>query len=426
MTDAENEAYFTARYAEARSVFPLLGYPLFTHNPATSITTEELNVGGIAVFNLPPGFDVPANDIAHHVCKHEAGHAYLRRLERIAAIPRAVYLERFRVKFGYPTDYRIPNYSAGRESIEESWAEAFANACEGRIVTSKSYLDEQVDVAAARVFFRSLAPSAPSPIPAPTEETVASTPMKILWHLSHHQTGRADGWSGAPDEARWIREDLTPLVVAACKAFAIAVTTVDGDLNDHPEFHPDYDAFCAPHYEANVHSGQGGWFWGRASASTTPRQDDALGAIFNRRYAALVGAQIPMRPEWSNPNVTDYYGFRLTSPKTPGILVEHGVGAPGAADHDWLRANVQAIADVWAVSLSEFSTGISGGKPAPSPLEDDMFTDEDRAQLKRLEEKLNAFAENTPKVWLRRMFWGFDPFTKQKRETTTPTPPDIQ
>jgi hypothetical protein len=174
---------------------------------------------------------------------------------------------------------------------------------------------------------------------------------KVLWHLSHHSSTRPDGWSGAPDEARWLREDLTPLVIAACAKRGIQVTTVDGDTLDHPEFHADYDAFCAPHYEANIH-GVGGSFWGRAAESRTARTDDRLGEIFWRRYRTLPG-----KPddhfEWTNPNVTDYYGFRLTSRKTPGILVEHGVGAPDAHDHDWLRANVRAIADVWADSLSE-------------------------------------------------------------------------
>lgn len=57
--------------------------------------------------------------------------------------------------------------------------------------------------------------------------------------------------------------------------------------------------------------------------------------------------------------------------------------------------------------------------------EDMAYTDEDRAQMKRIEDKLNAFTDNLPKIWLRRLFWGFDPFTRLKREPTTQIPTDI-
>lgn len=167
-TDAENEAYFTARYAEARAIFPLLSYPTFTHNPAGAITTEELNVAGLAVFNLPPGFDVPAIDAANHTVKHEAGHAYLRRLERLTGIPRTVYVENFRVRFGYPADYAVIGYSAGYVSLGEAWAEVFCNACEGAVVTSKSHLDELVDPLIARAWFQSQDPVWVPPPPPPT------------------------------------------------------------------------------------------------------------------------------------------------------------------------------------------------------------------------------------------------------------------
>lgn len=182
--------------------------------------------------------------------------------------------------------------------------------------------------------------------------------MRVLWHLSHHSAARPDGWSGAPDEARWVREDLTPRVVAACARYGIELVLVDGDgsptsSGDHPEFHADYDAFCAPHYDADTYQGAGGWFWGRADLSTTAGQDDRLGQIFARHYAALPGVPA-YHPERLNANVTDYYGFRLTSYTTPGFLVEHGVGAPGAHDHDWLRAMVDHIAEVWASTLAEF------------------------------------------------------------------------
>lgn len=182
--------------------------------------------------------------------------------------------------------------------------------------------------------------------------------MKVLIHLSHSVWDPAISgyrpYGGAPGESAWIREDLVPKVVVACAARGIMTTLVAGDLLDHPEFHQDYDAFIAPHYEANVHS-EGGSFWGRAAASLTAAKDDRLGNLFWARYSALAG-----RPQdrfnWNNVNVTDYYGFRLTTPNTPGILVEHGVGwnVPSDYDFTWLRNNSALIANVWGDTLMEF------------------------------------------------------------------------
>lgn len=175
--------------------------------------------------------------------------------------------------------------------------------------------------------------------------------MRVLIHQSHHDPNRPDGWSGAPGEATWVL-DLVSRIQTALTARGIVSVITPGDLKDHPEFHADYDAFIAPHYEANVHN-EGGSFWGRASASATPEKDDRLGAIFWQRYSLLPGKP-QNRFQWNNVNVTDYYAFRQTTPNTPGILVEHGVGAPGAPDFQWLRDNVQAIANVWVSALAAF------------------------------------------------------------------------
>jgi hypothetical protein len=143
----------------------------------------------------------------------------------------------------------------------------------------------------------------------------------------------------------------------------------NGASGDHPEFHADYDAFIAPHYEANVHAiggiKIGGSFWGRAAASTTAGRDDQLGNLFWAKYSTLPGKPAD-HFEWNNANVTAYYGFNLTSNATPGILVEHGVGAPGAPDFQWLRDNVAAIAGVWVDTLAEFGAVAPGPQPVPA------------------------------------------------------------
>ncbi len=218
--------------------------------------------------------------------------------------------------------------------------------------------------------------------------------MKVLLQNSHHQSGRPDGWSGAPGEALWVM-DLNDRIESFGKAVGISISRVDGDLQDHPGYKIDYDLFDAPHYEANVHytigsylgptkrcglipealmlrnrvgrplgfstdaAGHvGGWLWGRASTSLTAPLDDKIGGIFQQGYVALQqrhGYDLPFRNNWNNVNITDYYGFRLTSAKTAGWLTEHGVGAPGAPDADWLRAYIDEIANIHVASYLLFS-----------------------------------------------------------------------
>lgn len=166
--------------------------------------------------------------------------------------------------------------------------------------------------------------------------------MRVLYHLSHCSSTLPDGWSGAPGEAQWVR-DLVASVKVQAAPYGITVYTVDGDLADHPAFHADYDAFVAPHYEADVHNEDGG-FWGRASASLTPTEDDQLGGAIWSELRTINGYQPPERFNWNNVNVTDYYGFRLTSNKTPGALIEHGVGNRHPQAYTYLRDNLHVIA----------------------------------------------------------------------------------
>lgn len=180
--------------------------------------------------------------------------------------------------------------------------------------------------------------------------------MRSLVHRSHHSSSRPDGWSGAPGEAHYIGE-LIDRLIAVAAPLGVEIVTVDGDLLDHPEFHdPSYVLFWAPHYESDTHGlGGSGWFWGRAARSLSGPEDDRLGAIFERRYRELTASTGgPLqRQDWMTVNVTDYYGFRLDR-AVPGILTELGIGAPGAADHDWLRAHIDDIARVIALSIAEY------------------------------------------------------------------------
>jgi hypothetical protein len=55
-----------------------------------------------------------------------------------------------------------------------------------------------------------------------------------------------------------------------------------------------------------------------------------------------------------SPNVQYYYAFVDTSPSTPGVLIEHGYGAPGQGDHDILYNNIDLIAQADTAAICAF------------------------------------------------------------------------
>lgn len=184
--------------------------------------------------------------------------------------------------------------------------------------------------------------------------------MRVLLHDSHSPSG------GAPGERDFVR-GLNDRIVELAAARGIDVVRVPGDGASHSAFDQDYDAFLAPHYDADVYAHQGGAFWDRAAQSTTAARDDELGALLWRYFRRIPGAP-PDHQERRNANTSDYYGFRLTTTATPGAILELGVGAPvcnghgqpAAPDHDWLRANLDAIAGALVDGLADF-----GGVAAP-------------------------------------------------------------
>ena len=183
--------------------------------------------------------------------------------------------------------------------------------------------------------------------------------MRVLLHDSHSiydpALGRLRAYGGAPGESDYIRT-LNDRIVSIAPA-GLSITRIAGDMKAHPEFSQDWDLFLAPHYESDTHAHEGGWFWGRATASHSAVEDDRFGGIFERRYRDL-----PQRQNWMTVNVTNYYAFRETTSKTPGVLLELGVGAPvcnghghaTAPDHDYLQRNLDAIARTVVDAMAEF------------------------------------------------------------------------
>lgn len=142
-------------YNTARAIFPSLPHWYEEVDGGVTMSFEELNAGGLPVFQVPAGFDIAENQRLHAIVWHETGHAYrdlviARRLGTVD--PEAIrqsrpeLLARFRAFASIPPDV----------DVDESWAEVFANAVAGAVVTSKSAADELVDPLAARAFFQSL------------------------------------------------------------------------------------------------------------------------------------------------------------------------------------------------------------------------------------------------------------------------------
>lgn len=192
--------------------------------------------------------------------------------------------------------------------------------------------------------------------------------MKVLLEDAHAQAG-----SGAPGE-REFSKALNDRIVPLLAARGIGTVRVGGTTLDQPIYHQDYLAFITNHYDADIYRHEGGGFWERADNSKTGALDDTLGATIWPRFRAILGAP-ENHFERHNVNTDDYYAFRLTTDKTPGVIFEWGVGAPvcnghgfpTAPDHDWLRANIDKIALVVAEGVLAFKLAQEGVTHMASP-----------------------------------------------------------
>jgi hypothetical protein len=122
-----------------------------------------------------------------------------------------------------------------------------------------------------------------------------------------------------------------------------------------PEVAPpnDYTAFVSLHYNGSFSPNTSGCNAGRALNDPAAAQADAFIDIWRSIYPTVTG--IPLDPTVpTSPNVQYYYAFVDTSPSTPGILIEHGYGAPGQGDHDILYNNIDLIAQADTAAICAF------------------------------------------------------------------------
>lgn len=157
-----------------------------------------------------------------------------------------------------------------------------------------------------------------------------------------------------------------------------------------------YSAFVSLHYDAAANAQDTGCVAGRAAKDPMGAVSDQLVQLWQRRYPAATG--IPWRPAMLTTNITDYYAFRATSDKTPGVLFEHGKGK--GADGPLLFDHIQFIADLDAAILLEFL-----GIPEAA-----MFTDVELTPVAQEVWGATPFVPDfaIPKQWLAAYRAGYD------------------
>jgi hypothetical protein len=133
----------------------------------------------------------------------------------------------------------------------------------------------------------------------------------------------------------------------------------------------DYTLFISLHYNGSTDPSASGCNAGRALNDPAAAQADEFIDIWRQIYPDLTG--IPLDPTVPiSPNVQYYYAFEDTSPSTPGVLIEHGYGAPGQGDHGILYNNIDLIAQADVRAICAFlkidpPTFLPSPTPAPTP-----------------------------------------------------------
>jgi hypothetical protein len=189
------------------------------------------------------------------------------------------------------------------------------------------------------------------------------------------------GGGGAPGEAAWAT-DLAAVLAGRLRAAGVEVVCVgawlvNGAVVKAPALvtDEDYDLFLSLHYDAAIYAQNTGCIVARAANDPVGALADRFITIWQRRYPAALG--IPLHQERVNPNMTDYYAFRDTTARTPGVILEHGVGQ--GLDHATLFDRIDEVARVDAACVLEYL-----GITTPEEEDDMALTDDQRAILEKM------------------------------------------
>jgi hypothetical protein len=192
------------------------------------------------------------------------------------------------------------------------------------------------------------------------------------------QAGHAPNNGGAPGEAQWAAR-LAEKLGARLQAAGVEVTVVGDWFNrtPPPEAGRHYSLFISLHYDAAIYGARGdgrgntGCFADRAVNDPVASLSDQAIREWERLYPReRGGAPIPLANDRRNPNTSQYYAFRATSARTPGIIVEHGCGAPvgtsgfpAGDDAAFLHGEIERVADLDARAVLRFLELTAGLRP---------------------------------------------------------------
>lgn len=162
------------------------------------------------------------------------------------------------------------------------------------------------------------------------------------------------GGGGAPGEADWTSR-FVEIVERLLANRNINVVVLGSWMSNGIVQQPpaaaskpyDLAVFC--HYDADIYGIGGGFIdryrpenWGRPATGQRDIEESFM-YIFDAIYFPVTG--ILNKPNRRNANTADYYGYRAMSTHTPRVLIEFGVGAPGAPDSDILWNEMLLVAD---------------------------------------------------------------------------------
>ena len=169
--------------------------------------------------------------------------------------------------------------------------------------------------------------------------------------------------TGAPGEVEWT-PGITAGIVNGLRTAGVDARAVDANFNCDPAHTADYAAVVAVHYQANLPTASG-FFVGAGDPSEdgAAAQSAGLAAAIRASYATETG--LAFAPSWNNLNITHYYLFEALSKATPFALIECGVGAPGAPDHDFLSGTDGQLKVIDGITVGILA--YLGIHPVPSP-----------------------------------------------------------
>lgn len=183
-------------------------------------------------------------------------------------------------------------------------------------------------------------------------------PYRLLIQAGHVGAKPA---SGAPREAEW-NAKMAGMLAERLAKNGVEVTVIGDFYNLTPpaEVARDYDLCVVLHYDAAIYAastGNSGCCIARGLYETEWWEADRFLKEWKDRYPQATG--IPLHQERVNANMTEYYAWRHLTYITPGVLLEHGVGAPGTGlDAPVLWGKPELVADTDTVALLNY-LGIS-------------------------------------------------------------------